>query len=113
MYSSDMNVYVVRLRKHGQPLNLPVIRDLLDVPKEARLEGHWEFGSVHGERGRSMYLRTYASAPGAGVQLKLYQPTLAKIEHSFMKYRGYEPDGDGVHMQEWLVFPKESSSGSF
>jgi hypothetical protein len=109
MYSSFMNVYVVRLRQHGQLLDLPHIRNLEDVAVDHRIEGHLEYATAHGERTRSLYVRSFGSMPGMGVYAKLYQPTLAKVEHTFLKYRGYEPDGSGIHMQEWLVFPKDGA----
>lgn len=102
-----MHVYVVLLRQLGEPRQLPKIDRIEDAPKSERLEGHWQFGSISGERARSMHLRAFMSAPGTAVIAKLYKPTLKKIEQSYMTYTGFEPDGAGVYMQEWMIFPQE------
>jgi len=46
------------------------------------------------------------SAPGCGVLAVLYQPVLAQVEHTFLRFRGFEPVEGAVHMQEWLIFPR-------
>ena len=60
--------------------------------------------------GRRLVLRALQSAPGCGVMVQLFMPTLVSIEHQFIRLRGFEPidtaDGLAAVVQEWLVRPR-------
>lgn len=101
-----MNVFLVSLRQRGALIDLPHIRAIDDVPPLRLIDGLLEYGRLQGVKGLCLHLRCYMSAPGHGVKAMLFQPALAVVDHDFIKFRGFEIADDGVHMQEWLVFPK-------
>jgi len=105
-----MYAKVVALRKEGSRIQFKLKNDSGGpdmYPDAAVKTGRLAYGAhrVGEAYVKGLMLSSPTAAPGTGVLMSLFQPTLTFVQHYSLGFRGFEllPSG-AVVMQEWRVY---------